>query len=433
MKDTLIKYVNYVLEICHIPPTDSQTCYKGYSMDDEEVSEHCVGWDSEPCTVQQRAQYFTAPGWKFTSAWDIWGLAIPGVYTEYGGGGYIAELDVNKDFSDRSLNELYENLWIDRQTRVVSLEYTYYCVNLNLFTYNVFMAEFPETGGVFSYYLVYPMRVLQHVGPLGMYIMFCEIVYLIFLLCYTIMIFYRLYKQRRQYFKKGWQAVDFCTMCMSFAAIIMYVGRYLMVNETFKKYRADPERFVNFHHLAIFDQSFNLIIGVVVFLSTCRVLGTLGYNARMNSIYVIFTRVSTDLMSFGSFFLYIFVGYALFGYLLFGSTLISYKNIYSTMGTLFISMIGKSRFTDINTADPVMAQIYFFSFVFFLVFVLLTFFLSILCESISNVREDNTKVRGDELVEYVMKKVQSILPSARNDNVQPVKSTYLFSIVVKPS
>jgi hypothetical protein len=35
---------------------------------------------------------------------DIWGLPIRGHYATYGGGGYIQELNVNFDVSNRTLN-----------------------------------------------------------------------------------------------------------------------------------------------------------------------------------------------------------------------------------------------------------------------------------------------------------------------------------------
>jgi len=109
--------------------------FPGYSFVKEDDEDYCFDWKSPPCDLKKESLSFSHRAWKHTNALDIWGVPVSGYYTTYGGGGYIAELDVNWDFSNRTLNELNTHFWFDRHTRAVFLEFTLYSANMNMFTY----------------------------------------------------------------------------------------------------------------------------------------------------------------------------------------------------------------------------------------------------------------------------------------------------------
>ncbi len=56
-----------------------------------------------------------------------------GLISTYGGGGYAQNLANNKDYSMKILNELKQNLWLDRGTRATFFDFTVYNANINLF------------------------------------------------------------------------------------------------------------------------------------------------------------------------------------------------------------------------------------------------------------------------------------------------------------
>ncbi|XP_061175577.1 uncharacterized protein LOC133184503 [Saccostrea echinata] len=389
-----------------IHPFGSVKIYPSYSILNEEARSFCFGWAKLPCDIKAEAYSFSFKAWKYTNPFDIWGVPVLGYYNSYSGGGYIAELDVNLDFTNRTMQELTQNLWIDRSTRAVFFEFTVYNADFNVFTYSMLATEFPEVGGVMTMSTIYPFRLYHHVGQTGYYVIFCEICFVLFLVAQIIRVIYYLYKLRLQFFKSTWLVLDFVGIFLSFVAIAMYAGRMLLANETFAKFKADPKAFVNFQHIAYWDSLFIILIGLLVFLGTTRLLGILGYDKRIGQVFRVFDNCAWDLLWFGVFFLCLFVFYAILGYLLFGRDLESYYDIFQSLGTLFISMIGKSKFNEINEADPLMAQFYFFTYVLFIVYFLLTMFLAILCESINVVHQKTKLDRSDELVMYLIDKVR---------------------------
>jgi Polycystin cation channel len=74
---------------------------------------------------------------------EVWGL----IATYSGEGGYIVDLTLNKTSAIEIIKKLKTNLWIDRGTRAVIIDFTTYNPNINLFVVCKLIAEFPPTGG----------------------------------------------------------------------------------------------------------------------------------------------------------------------------------------------------------------------------------------------------------------------------------------------
>lgn len=64
---------------------------------------------------------------------DLDGSSYWGNIATYSGAGYIANLAHTKEISKEIVQRLKDNLWIDRGTRVIFLDFTVYNANINLF------------------------------------------------------------------------------------------------------------------------------------------------------------------------------------------------------------------------------------------------------------------------------------------------------------
>ena len=69
--------------------------------------------------------------------------------TTYSGAGYVQNLHFQKNVTEAMLAELKSNLWLDRGTRYLTLDFTVYNGNVNLFAVVKLYFEFPATGGIF--------------------------------------------------------------------------------------------------------------------------------------------------------------------------------------------------------------------------------------------------------------------------------------------
>lgn len=71
--------------------------------------------------------------WEYQSADDIDGSGHNGQLAFYEGGGFTQNLRRKKSESMAVIQDLKQNLWIDRATRVVFADFTVYNANINLF------------------------------------------------------------------------------------------------------------------------------------------------------------------------------------------------------------------------------------------------------------------------------------------------------------
>lgn len=69
----------------------------------------------------------------YTSPDDLETLSYYGLFGTYGRGGYVLDLTLDRATSLQRIQELKNNLWIDRGTRAVIVDFTVYNPNVNLF------------------------------------------------------------------------------------------------------------------------------------------------------------------------------------------------------------------------------------------------------------------------------------------------------------
>ena len=354
------------------------------------------------------------------SAFDIWGMPIPGVYTTYGGGGYLASFDVNLNNSIRILNELFYQNWMDRQTRAIFLEFTLFCAATNLFIYNVFLVEFPQTGGAFKTVTIYPMRVYNHTGATGVLTIVCEVIFVIYVAVLLCKVCVRIYQQRFAFLKHFWYMYDLVILILALIAIVVYFIRLGFTNKTVHDFREDHKLFVNFSHIVLWDQILVAVLGFLVFLATLRILEVFGTAKKVQAVINIFKKCGRDLVSFAVMFFFIFTGFCFLGHLLFGAQLESYKNLYRTMGSLFVLVFGVTRYGEITETQPVLAKVFFIMFVISVIFFVLTIFMSILGGSIDEAVRESKEEKRQDIIEFMMEKFKNLImkPSSKsNDSV----------------
>ena len=71
--------------------------------------------------------------WTFMSEKELDGTSYTGEISSYGGGGYTQVLPMTYREAADVIQNLKDNLWIDRGTRAVFVDFTVYNANINLF------------------------------------------------------------------------------------------------------------------------------------------------------------------------------------------------------------------------------------------------------------------------------------------------------------
>lgn len=71
--------------------------------------------------------------WVYQSEGELNGSSYTGRLSTYGGGGFVLDLTSTKTQSLHIIEDLRSNLWLDRGTRAVFIDFTVYNANINLF------------------------------------------------------------------------------------------------------------------------------------------------------------------------------------------------------------------------------------------------------------------------------------------------------------
>lgn len=346
---------------------------------------------------------------RFVSALEIWGFPVVGDYKTYSGGGYLADFYVNRNISDGLVRELFNTKWIDRHTRAVFLEFTVYCPSTQLFVYSVFCFEFPATGGIIKSYSIYPFRVFMHTDNVGLFTLICEIVFLVLLLILLGKICFQVFQERSSYFRHFWSGVDIVTLCLGVASVVLYFLRYHIAMDSVSRFKKNVQYFVNFAHVVYLDRLLSTTIAILAFVVTLKFLLILQDLKNVRAITRIFKRCGKDIVWNGAAFGTVLVGFAFLSTLSFGSQIASYKHMLNSLSTLFIAIIGKSKYTEINELYPVFAEVFFALFITASVFFFMTIFMSILGAAIDEVIHHTRRDKRQDIVNYTITWFKNIL------------------------
>jgi len=166
--------------------------------------------------------------WFYRTKKELKGSTHVGLMNEYGGGGFALDLSSDKDTTDLLITELFDDLWIDRGTRAVFIDFTIYNANVNLFCQVRLVFELPATGGVVPSYLVRPVKLLRYVSLTDYLILVCEVIFLLFLFYYAVEEFLEIRKHGKEYFKTG--SLEFCRYYSHSTGTCMHCLQYLQAS-----------------------------------------------------------------------------------------------------------------------------------------------------------------------------------------------------------
>ena len=124
--------------------------------------------------------------WIYRTENDLDGQSFWGKLTTYSGAGYVQNLGKTKAESTAIIEKLFSELWIDRGTRVVFIDFTVYNANINLFCVVKLVVEFPATGGAISSSDFRTVKLIRYVTIKDYFIMACEFIFVLFIVYYMV-------------------------------------------------------------------------------------------------------------------------------------------------------------------------------------------------------------------------------------------------------
>ena len=312
--------------------------------------------------------------------------------------------------SQAIVHELKENLWINRGTRAVMVDFTVYNANINLFCVVNFLFEFPATGGILPSATYKTVKLLRYVNSSDYFIMACEFIYIMFIFYYIIEEVLEIYKLKCAYFTGLWNNLDIVVVMLSLINQCLNIYTYFSVEAELKTLLSEPDVFADFQKLGNASQMFKSFVAICVFFSWVKLFKYISFNKTMTQLASTLSRCAGDILGFGVMFFIVFFAFAQLGYLLFGTQVGDYSTFSSAIFTLLRTILGDFDFNSMEKANRILGPIFFLCYVFFVFFVLLNMFLAIINDTYSEVKAEIAAQRNEfELGDYVKRGYNNML------------------------
>lgn len=165
-------------ESCTIPDMVKEivkNCYAPYSSWVESTESYSSVNSSDP----------SYPAWSFKTDNSGSGL-IYGKLSSYSPNGFMIDLPSKSDDTRLIIKSLFENKWIDLNTRSILIEFTVYNGNINYYTQIQLIMEFPPTGGVLNSWSIRTSKLFRYSSNFDYFVLACEILFVLYTIFYTI-------------------------------------------------------------------------------------------------------------------------------------------------------------------------------------------------------------------------------------------------------
>ncbi|XP_015235701.1 PREDICTED: polycystic kidney disease 2-like 1 protein [Cyprinodon variegatus] len=333
--------------------------------------------------------------WSYHTEKDIDGSSYWGLLTTYSGAGYYQDLSRTKEGSADILAELMDNLWLDRGTRAVFIDFSAYNANINLFCVVRLVVEFPASGGTVPSYQIRTVKLIRYISTWDYFVLGCELFFCVFILYYIVEEILELRIHKFAYFNSIWNILDIVIILLAIVAIIFNVFRTVKVDNLLGSLLEQPDIYADFEFLAFWQTQYNNMNAVNLFFAWIKIFKYISFNKTMTQLSSTLGRCAKDILGFAIMFFIVFFAYAQLGYLLFGTEVESFSSFVKCIFTQFRIILGDFDYDAIDRANRVLGPIYFVTYVFFVFFVLLNMFLAIINDTYSVVKEELASQKDD--------------------------------------
>ncbi|KAH8416042.1 hypothetical protein KR222_007175, partial [Zaprionus bogoriensis] len=295
-------------------------------------------------------------GTKYKTLRQLRALAVSGRVNSYTTGGYVQSLSMEKDLSLGLVRHLQKIKWVDEATRLLIFEFNMLNINLSIMQGIKLIFEVMPSGLINTRYLgdtIYAHTSLAASGSL---------ICISTLTLYSINFYYTYVELKK---------LLFMSLCCTF---------YLF----FKKDIYDriialkPEEFISLDHdIFVYNLNKN-IMGILIFLCWMSLLYFMSFNLALRRIGHTISLAAKDLCAFTVIFLIIITAFGNLAVMLFGADNTNFRDF----STAFVSMVRISltdfHYFELERESPLMAPIFFLSYVMIMFFVLFNIYRAII-------------------------------------------------------
>lgn len=265
--------------------------------------------------------------WNYRSAKELDGFSFIGKLDMYSGSGYVIPLKGSRDELRARIQTLLSENWIDERTRAVIAEFSVYNAQANLFGIVSCVNEFLPGGGIVPNYRIDVIRLMRHHQGSGMFVILCELIYVLFIIYFTVRELKYWSIQGRMYLQSYWNWAELFIIITSYINVVLYIYRIILTNQILSVFHeTHGNGYVKLQYVALVDELYGYFLAFIMFVAILKFIKLLRFNKRMGILYSTLAQCSKDLKSFSIVFCTVFFAFVQMFYVLFGVTMQEYSS-----------------------------------------------------------------------------------------------------------
>lgn len=385
-------------------------CHNEYRFFDQEDRDFLFTWDQPydyPTSTKQIPHH---KPWRYHKWDELDTYPIPAEYNTYSGGGYIVELfpknQTRNEDNKAFLDQLKEKRWIDQYTRAVIVEMALFHPATTYFDSVNIVFEKPATGGVVLYQTVITFKLYRYTSSYTFFVILSEVLFLLYTILFCVREARIIYKLRWKYFKAFWNLIEFSNLILSLVTVILYLYRDYYTRQTLKEIPGKvPQKYVNLYFASQLDFLLTYIVALICFCVTVKFIKLLRFNKRISMLSSTLRRAGFPLLMFAITFGLVIIAFTLLAHLTFGNYLDGYKTISNSFSSIISLLLGKFSYHQFDEVNEYLGPAFFFGFNIFVNLIVMNMYISILNDSITEVRFEVAQQKNEyEMIDYTWDK-----------------------------
>ncbi|KAM4632478.1 polycystin-1 [Discoglossus pictus] len=372
---TRLRQIRLKKVVCTEPPGH------GFCQEEPVVSdkaEYEVGWI--------RSSFSPSLAWSHSPS-DTTGAWYWGSLSFYDSSGYVQHLGDSFEENVEILENLQRHHWIDNLTHALFVEFSLYSPGVDLYASVTLLLEFPLAGRAVPSTEIRAFPLLRLSG--GTHLLLIMMVFLmIFVVYFVLSECLVIRKEGLLYFTHFWNYVQWLLTALTVGTVVVYLSRASLANELWNRYLTDRTTFLNLHHVGFLGTTFHSLSAALLFLLTIKAAHQMRFIREWSVFGRTLSLSARELCAASGAVLGLVIAYAQLGFLLFSSSWENFHSLGSSILTLFAVARGtvslKTPFPD----SSCLPQLYFVSYLFLEVWILLRLFAATLIHNYRQVRLD---------------------------------------------
>lgn len=308
----------------------------------------------------------------------------------YGTSGHVVDIPLNKDVALNTTSVMKNGSWINEQTRMISVETSWYNANDDVGTYCRFQVDISPSGFFRPSVVIQSCRLGPYKKAVDKLRALIEILFVFMLIYYIGEAGCTIRVLRTGYFKAVWNWLEMLVLVLYMFIVAWWIAFLLFDKGPFEV--VSSGQYANRPDLSKIAGHYTIMAKVMSFTVVFAYVKLFKYLQAAPSIAQLWCTLQQSLLDMFPFlivFLLFTSGFSFAGHWIFGVSLKEFSSWTQSFATLLLTMVGGFPYAAMARVAPFSAAVFTTFWVLLMVMILANMFIAILTESYRIVQEDS--------------------------------------------